>query len=164
MPQTHAFPVSLEKSCQLYGTWRNTNSFSHRGIYNDLCVDNYSKKISCHTKENTFQWTVCRKTSAEWRLTALHKRKSWMLSLPTKSEDDFSVIDGIISLIYIHRCLWLPESDLLNHLHFRHSKEHIRGTKWRKANQRAGPPATHKHSCRKWEALPAAISYHTDRK
>lgn len=131
-----------------------------------ICVLTTTWKKSVPTLgKNTFQWTVSRKTLLQSQdLQFCIREKSWMLSLPTKSEEDFTVTDGIISLICIYRCLWLAESDLLNRLNFRYWREHSRGTKWRKSNQRVGPFATHKHSCRKREALPAAISYHTGRK
>lgn len=165
MPQTHAFPVSLENSCQLYGTRRKKIPFlTMTSII--IHVLTTTRKISVATPgKNTFQWTVSRKTpvhSQDFQLCI--RERSWMLSMPTKSEEDFSAIDGIISLIYIYSSLWLPESHLRNHLHFRHWREHTRGTKWRKSKTRVDPLATHKHSCRKWEFLPAAISYGTDRK
>lgn len=123
------------------------------------------KEISSHTREKHFPVNCKQETLLlSQDLQFCISEKSWMLSLPTKSEEDFSVTDGIFSLIRIYRCVWLAESDLFNHLNFRYWREHSRGTKWRKSNERVGPFVTHKHSCRKREALPAAISYHIDRK
>lgn len=115
-----------------------------------ICVLTTTRKKSVVTpRKNTFQWTLSRTTLVQCQDFQLCIReKTWMLSLPTKSEDDFSVTDGIISLIYIHRCLRLPNL-ICSVICILDTREHCRGTKWRKANERVGPPATHKHSCRK---------------